>query len=366
MSLLHYIALSLVSGVGDVTAKSLISVFGNAENVFKAHKKDLLKVAGVGEKTAENILHHNKDIFQTAENEVSFAEKYHIQTLIYGSDNYPKRLLNCSDAPLILYYKGNANLNQPHILSIVGTRKATDYGKEMCKRLLEELQAWNVLVISGLAYGIDITAHKESLRLNVPTVGVLAHGLDRIYPSKHRQIAESMVQNGGLLTEFRQNTIPDKENFPQRNRIVAGIADATIVVEANYTGGALITAEIASSYNRDVFALPGRCLDEYSQGCNNLIKNNKAALITSGSDIAYIMGWESQKIIMNKPQLSLLLNLTDDERKIIAILQDTPNLGIDNLLIVSEMSQSKLVGVLLNLEMQGIIKSLPGNAYRLC
>jgi len=249
----------------------------------------------------------------------------------------------------------------------VGTRNATEYGKQLCRQLVEELQPYHVLIVSGLALGIDVMAHKECVKYDIPTVGVLGHGLDRMYPSQNQAIAEKMLNNGGLLSEYPSGTIPDRENFPQRNRIVAGIADATIVVEASIKGGALITAEIANTYNRDVFAFPGRVGDEYSEGCNFLIRNNKAALLTSAADLAYILGWE--KIDSTKPvteQLVLPIDLSSDERLIFEILQQhkTP-LAIDDLTVKANMATSKLAMNLLNMEMQGYILSLPGKTYRI-
>jgi len=257
------------------------------------------------------------------------------------------------------------DLNPQHVISIVGTRNATEYGKQLCRQLVEELQQYNTLIVSGLALGIDVTAHKESLKQNMPTVGVLGHGLDRIYPAQNRSTADKMLENGGLLTEFPSGTIPDRENFPQRNRIVAGIADATIVIEASIKGGALITAEIANSYNRDVFAYPGRIDDEFSEGCNFLIRNNKAALLTCAADLAYSLGWE--KADDSKPakeQLTLFMDLSDDERVIFDIIhQHKLPLAIDDLTIKANMPMSQLAMNLLNMEMQGFIRSLPGKTY---
>jgi DNA processing protein len=256
-------------------------------------------------------------------------------------------------------------LNPPHIISIVGTRNATDYGRQLCKQLIEELQQYNVLIVSGLALGIDVAAHKECLRLNMPTVGVLGHGLDRLYPSQNRATAEKMLENGGLLSEYPSGTIPDRENFPQRNRIVAGIADATVVIEAGIKGGALITAEIANSYNRDVFAFPGRLGDDYSEGCNFLIRNNKAGLLTCVADLAFSLGWEKTDHAKPVEQFVLPLDLSADERLIFDILQQhKAPLAIDDLTIKANMPMSMLAMNLLNMEMQGYIRSLPGKTYK--
>jgi DNA processing protein len=363
MSLLHQIALTFIPGVGAVNSRLLLKHFGSAGDVFQAKKPQLLAIPGIGEKTAQSILQH--DFFERAEKELNFIEKYKIQTFFYNSDEYPKRLKNCYDAPVLLYYKGNADLNSSRVVSIVGTRNATPYGKELTDSLVEELKKHNVLVVSGLAYGIDAMAHKACLKQDIQTVGVVGHGLDRIYPSQHRSLAEKMVRNGGLLTEFPSETIPARENFPMRNRIVAGMADATIIVEASLTGGALITAELANSYNRDVFSFPGNIKQEFSAGCNYLIKTNRASLITSAKDLEYILGWITENRQEEKKQLSLSLNLSVDEKKVVNILIEKGQAGIDELAIETQFPQSKLAITILGLEMQGILIALPGKVYKL-
>ncbi|HEX7367011.1 MAG TPA: DNA-processing protein DprA, partial [Pelobium sp.] len=254
--MLYNIALTFVKGIGDVTIKSLISYCGSAEEVFKTKQTALEKIPGIGPKTAKLIVNH--EAFSRAEQELKFVEKYKIEPLFYTDKLYPRRLKNCADAPALLYFKGNADLNNQKTLAIVGTRNASNYGKAFCEKLIDGLKAHQALIVSGLAYGIDVASHKAAVNLKQTTVGVLGHGLDRIYPALHRSVAESMLANGGLLTEFPSQTNPDRQNFPKRNRIIAGLADAVIVVEAAKKGGALITAEIANSYNKDVFALPGK------------------------------------------------------------------------------------------------------------
>ncbi|WP_214228374.1 DNA-processing protein DprA [Pedobacter sp. B4-66] len=361
MSLIYKIGLTLIKSVGHVTAKSLLEHFGSAEAIFKASKKELLQIPGIGPVTADQILAN--DALKTAEVQLKFIKKHKVEALFYTDDNYPKRLKHCFDAPVLLYYKGTADLNHSRIISIVGTRKATEYGRELCKQLAVTLADYDVVIVSGLAYGIDIAAHKESLYQNIPTIGVLAHGLDRIYPSLHQPTAQKMVLNGGLLTEFPLYTNPDKENFPKRNRIIAGLADATIVVEATGKGGALITADIANSYNRDVYAFPGRTIDVSSEGCNFLIKTNRAALINHAKDLAYYLGWDEVKSQKTK-QTQMLIGLSAEEQKIVDLLQVSA-IRIDELAIQSEMPQSKLAMHLLSLEMQGILISLPGKLYKL-
>ncbi len=366
MSLHHQVALTFIKNIGPALSKSLISYFGSAEEVFSAPKAKWMKVPGIGEKTVAQM-----DLgaaLSRAAEELLFIEKHNIEAIFYTDSRYPKRLKNCNDSPILLYAKGNADLNNHRIISIVGTRNATEYGKQLCHQLLEELQPYNVLVVSGLALGIDVAAHKDCVKQNIPTVGVLGHGLDRIYPSQNRAVADKMLENGGLLAEYPSGTVPDRENFPQRNRIVAGIADATIVIEASLKGGALITAEIANSYNRDVFAFPGRIGDEFSEGCNFLIRNNKAALLTGAADLAYVLGWElnNSKAKPAVEQFMLPIDLTKEERLVFDVLQQHKDaIAIDDLTLKTNLPTSQLAMSLLNMEMQGYIRSLPGKMYRL-
>lgn len=363
MSLIYKIALTLIKGVGAITAKNLLERFGTAEAVFTAKYNQLIGTEGIGAVIARQIL--DTKALEAAADQLKFLQKYKIKVLFYTDAEYPQRLKNCFDAPVLLYYKGTADLNHARIVSIVGTRKATPYGLSLCNQLAETLQHYDVLVVSGLAYGIDVAAHRESLRYNIPTVGVLGHGLDRLYPAVHKEVAQEMVANGGLLTEFPPGTVPDKENFPKRNRIIAGIADVVLVIEAASKGGALITAEIASSYNRDVFAFPGRTTDVYSMGCNFLIKTNRAGLINHAKDLAYYMGWELVSLPPKGRQTAIPVGLSVPEANIVGLLSTTPSLRIDELAIKADIQQSKLAFYLLNLEMKGIIISLPGKVYQL-
>ncbi|TAF46598.1 MAG: DNA-protecting protein DprA [Sphingobacteriales bacterium] len=361
--MLYNIALTLVKGVGDYNLRSLISHCGDAQNVFKAQAETLKKIPGIGPKTAQAIL--SKQTFARAEKELAFIEKYKIKPLFFTDTDFPKRLHNCEDAPAMLYFKGNANINNQKIIAVVGTRNATPYGKIFCEKLISGLKKYNLLVVSGLAYGIDIAAHKAALGHQVQTLGVLGHGLDRIYPALHRSTAEKMLDCGGLITEFPSETNPDRQNFPKRNRIIAGMADATIVVEAAVTGGALITAQIANSYNRDVFALPGRVDEEFSEGCNYLIKTNRAQLITKVEDIEYILGWVQAKLTPKPQQLSIYPNLSSDEQKIVKLIAEKNSVSFDDLQNNLDMPQSKMAMAILNLEMQTIIIALPGKVYKL-
>jgi len=360
----YQIAITLIPGVGPVLTRNLISYCGGVEAVFNEKEKSLLKIPDIGPITAKAIVMHS--VFERAEQECNFITKHSIKPLFFLDSDYPQRLRNCSDAPVILYFKGKTDFNKQRVISIVGTRKASDYGKTICEQLLNDLAALDIIVVSGLAYGIDICAHKAALKNNISTVGVLAHGLDRVYPSAHKSIADKMVDNGGLLSEYISETNPDKENFPTRNRIVAGISDAVVVIEAAHRGGALITAEIANNYNRDVFAVPGRVNDIYSQGCNRLIKTNKAALIESAADLVYILGWELQKE-KTKPtsQRKLFIELSNDENAIVQLLNEHKQLDVDTLANLGNLPLSKISSALLTLEFSGILKSLPGKRYEL-
>jgi DNA processing protein len=359
---INQIALTLVPGIGPVQAKQLIEHFGEATNIFKAKKKELSTIEGIGEIKAKSIKDFNQ--FQIAEAELTFTEKHHIQILFLTEENYPQRLLHCYDAPTILYYRGNANLNESKIISIIGTRNNTDYGKQITEEIIETLQPHQALITSGLAYGIDAVAHKTCIKNNIATVGVLAHGLDTIYPAQHKSLAKDMLLNGGLLTEFRKNTKPDRYNFPQRNRIVAGMADATIVVETAIKGGSMITAEMAYNYNKDVFAVPGKIYDNKSSGCLKLIQQNKAILLANPNQIIEEMGWQEKKKATKK-QRELFIELTDDEKTITNILKERESIHIDELYLKSGLSSSTVASAILTLELQNVILALPGKIYKL-
>lgn len=364
LKLLEYrIALSLIPGVGDIIGKKLVSYCGGVEAVFKEKKANLLKIPSIGETLVNSIV--QKDMFVRVEKEIKFIEKYNIIPLFYLDAAYPSRLKQCIDSPMMLYYKGNANLNATKIVSVVGTRNITEYGKDICRQLVKDMAAQEIIIVSGLAYGVDSCAHKTANENNMPTVGVLAHGLDRIYPHLNKSLAEKMIHNGGLLTEFMSECNPDRENFPKRNRIIAGMADAVVVVEAAKKGGALITADIANSYNRDVFAVPGKLTDIYSEGCNHLIKTNKAALIESANDLLYIMGWEINKKLKKTAQRQLFIELNAEEQVIYDLLSQKTSSSIDELCINAKLHVSKVAEALLSLELEGIITAMPGKVYRL-
>jgi DNA processing protein len=361
--LLYQIALTLVPNIGDIHAKALVNIFGNAESIFKAKKKDLENLEGIGLVRASSIKAFTD--FSSSEAEMKFISQYKITPLFITHPSYPQRLLNCYDSPTLLYYRGNIDLNQSKIIAIVGTRNNTDYGKSVCEKLVEDCQRENILIISGLAFGIDTIAHKAAIKSNLSTVGVLAHGLDRIYPAQNKTLAKQMVEQGGLLTEFMSNTIPDKQNFPKRNRIVAGISDAIIVIETGKSGGSLITAELGNGYNKDVFAIPGRVTDSKSEGCNYLIKNNKASLINTADDLIEMMNWKPIAKQERTKQRQLFIELTSDEKIIVDILQQQTQANIDELYFKSGLSSSAVAAALLMLEMQNVVASLPGKIYKI-
>lgn len=354
-------AIQKVPLVGPKTVRELMAHCGSAEAIFKTKKEKLLKIPNVGLKVAENIAAF-KD-FSTLEKEWAFAEKNDIRVLSYLDKNYPQRLKHFDESPVVLYAKGNANLNPNRTVGIVGTRKATAKGRAICEALVEGLQEYGVTVMSGLAYGIDVTAHRKCVDLGVPTVGVLAHGLDRIYPHAHQSVAKAMLEEGGLITEFSSGTTPDRQNFPSRNRIIAGMSDALIVVETKVSGGSVITANKANEYNKDVFAVPGRLNDEFSQGCNRLIKIHKAALLESAADIGYIMRWEKQDEETAAIQRNLFVDLSEEEEKIVAILRQSEEIGIDKLSFDLKMTTGRLAGLMLEMEFKGLVRPMPGSRY---
>jgi len=359
--LLYQIALPLIPGVGDISGKKLAAYCGSAEAVFKEKKAALMKIPGIGLFTVNKIQNHKS--LKRAEEEIRFIKKFNIRPLFYTNPDYPTRLLNCEDGPMMLYYKGTAKLNAKRVVSVVGTRRASNYGRSICEQIITDLKAKDVLVVSGLAYGIDSCAHRKSLDCEMKTIGVLAHGLDRIYPAQNRKLAERMVEHGGLLTEFLSKSVPDRENFPKRNRIVAGMSDAVVVVESDKKGGAIITAGLGNSYNRDVFAVPGRVGDDGSRGCNLLIRTNRAALAENGNDIAYLMGWED-KTVQKREQPQLFVSFSEEENTLLEIIRDTESIAIDHLVVKSGLQASKVAAALLNLEFEGAVQSIPGKRYK--
>lgn len=361
IDIFHTLLLREVKGIGDTNARNIIKEIGSPKSIFELSNQELKGFSRIGQAIID--VKEDTDLHDKIWQELEFCNNNEIKYLTYFDEEYPKRLKHCSDAPLALFYKGNADLNNNRVVSIVGTRRATSYGKQITHDIIDALSDLDVLVVSGLAFGIDIIAHKRSIHNNIPTVGVLGHGLDRLYPKEHLITAKKMVQNGGLLTEFMTQTNPDRENFPKRNRIVAGMTDATIVIESAKKGGSLITAKLANDYNRDVFAVPGKITDEYSSGCNWLIKTNQAHVIESVKDIEYIMGWQTEEK-KDPVQKQLFVNLNDDEQSIVNSIK-SGNISIDDIALSTSMPMSKISTDLLMMEFKGIVRQLPGKKYEL-
>ena len=367
MSLRFQIALSQIKGIGPVLAKNLIAYIGNAEGVFRESQANLAKIPDIGIALSKQIKQQQTEALNRADKELFFIHKYNINTVFYTDKDYPYRLKECADSPIILFTKGNISLNESRNIALVGTRDATEYGKELCCNLIKDLAKFvpDATIVSGLAYGIDICAHKASVEVNLPTIGIVGHGLDRLYPAQHRQTTVKMLEMGGLVSEYLSETIPEKQNFVQRNRLIAGLCDAIIVVESAEKGGSLITADMAQSYNRDVFAFPGRVGDTQSAGCNRLISSNKAGLITSASDLIQAMCWEINPEQNTVIQPSLFMELTEIQQIVVGILRKTETLSVNELAIALQMPVSKTSSLLLEMEFNGIVKCLPGNVYKL-
>lgn len=362
--LFYQIAITQINGVGDVLARNLLDQIGDEEAIFKSSKKELMAIPNFSTHLANEIL--NTEVLRKAEKELEFVTKNNIQTFFYRSEDYPYRLKECIDAPILLYYKGKANLDKRKVISIVGTRKSNNYGNDFCDNFINDISSVfpDILIVSGLAYGIDIQSHKTAVKAGLSTVGVLAHGLDRIYPAAHRKVAVEMLDNGGLLTEFVSQTDPDKFNFVKRNRIVAGLADATIVIQSDIKGGSLITADLACSYDREVFALPGRVTDKESAGCNMLIEQNKAMILLSAEQFIKYMQWDSKGKIEPRQQ-ELFIELAPDEQSIYDVLLKEESVHINVLSGQTKQPLTSLLPLLLMMEMKGLIRALPGSNYQL-
>jgi len=359
-ALFYRLALSMIPQIGPITFKKLVSHFGSAEEVFVANKKELDALDFLSEDKKENIL--LKSAHQSADAELKFITKNNIEVQYHLDEQFPDRVRIHEALPAMLFYKGNANLNHHRTIGIVGTRKTTPYGQEVCRQIVEELQRYDVQVISGLANGIDSIAHKKSLEKEISTIGVLGHGLQMIYPFNNKSLAEEMIENGGILTEYTSDQGPDREHFPARNKIVAAMCDALLVVESANKGGSMITARFARDYFKKVFAIPGRRQDSMSSGCNTLIKNKQADLAETAADIARIMQWSPQSKVSHI-QTKLFIELDDREKEIISVIKklDTPSL--DRICYETKILNSEMASLLLNLEFKGVIKSLPGKRY---
>lgn len=359
--LFHILALSKAEGVGDVVAKKLINHCGSAQSVLKSKSQQLKSIDGIGDVLIKNL--KDKTIFEKAEQEMRFIEKEKINILYYQNDNYPAKLKHCIDGPVLLFASGNLNFENRKIISIVGTREVTPHGIDFCKKLVEDLAIFNPIIVSGFAYGVDIVAHQAAMENKLQTIGVLAHGLNQVYPKPHKKYISRMEENGGFLTEFWSNSNPEKENFVKRNRIVAGMSEATMVIESAEKGGSLITAIMANEYNRDVFAVPGRTSDRLSQGCNNLIKTQRANLMTSAADLVYILNWELESKATKPVQKQLFVTLDNDEQKVYDHLQQNGKQLLDIIALECDFPIFRISSLLLNMELKGVIRPLPGKLF---
>ena len=359
--LLNTLALMRVEGVGDIVAKRLINHLGSAEAVFKAKKSQITAIEGIGDVVYNSL--KKADTFKLAEAEMKFIADNGITPLYYQDKGYPDRLKHCIDGPVVLFTSGNIDLENRKTISIVGTRQMTSYGSDFCRKLIEDLAPLNPVIISGFAYGVDIHAHAVAMEMGLQTIGVVAHGLNQVYPKVHKKYVSKMEENGGFMTEFWSTSNPDKENFVKRNRIVAGLSEATIIIESADKGGSLITANIANDYNRDVFAVPGRVTDKYSMGCNNLIKSQRANVLTTAADLVYMLNWQLEEEKKKPVQKQLFVVLEDDEQKVYDFLQKHGKELMDVIALECEMPIFKISSLLLNMELKGVIRPLPGKLF---
>ena len=366
----YSIALTRMTGFNFQTALHLYRELGGGQAVYE-HRNDIKDVMpDCSDRLAESLKDWSLPLARAAQ-EMEFITMHHIQPLLLDTDDYPQRLSECPDAPIILYYMGSADLNQRRVINIIGTRHCTTYGQDLIRRFVSDLRQLcpEVLIVSGLAYGVDICAHRQALANGYETVGVLAHGLDEIYPNAHRETAKQMLKQGGLLTEYMTETRADKLNFVKRNRIVAGMSDATILVESAAKGGGLITSRIAQDYNRGVFAFPGAVGSTYSEGCNQLIRDNGASLITNAEDFVNAMGWQTD-ILRQQAQAegierNIFPDLSDDEQKIAKILDEFGDFQLNQLSVKTNIPIGQLTGLLFQMEMKGVVRPLAGGTYHL-
>jgi len=361
--LLYTLALQKATKIGDITAKKLIQHCGSPEAIFKEKESVLQSINGIGSFISNSI--KNSTLLTAAEKELNYLHKNDIKHWYFQEDDYPERLKNCIDGPILLFHSGSINLKKQKIISIVGTRNITNYGKHLCEKLVEDLSILNPVIVSGFAYGTDITAHKAAINNNLQTIGCLAHGLNQIYPKTHKKHMHQVEENGGFVTEFWSTSNPDRENFVKRNRIIAGLSEATLVIESAEKGGSLITADIANSYNREVYALPGRPGDKLSVGCNNLIKLQKAQLVTSAADIIYMLNWQTENTKKKAIQPQLFIQLNETEETIVNFLKGKNKVDLDTISVSCQLPIYSISSSLLNLELKGLIRPHPGKNFEL-
>lgn len=361
--LFYTLALQRVTNLGDISAKKLLRHFGSAEAIFKAKRRELLKIDGIGTWKINDLTKLNH--MDAVEEELEFIKKHKIQYSYFQDPDYPEGLKHCADGPILFFHKGTIHLKNRKIISIVGARNMTSYGKAFCEELVEALSPLNPVIVSGFAYGIDITAHKAALNNNLQTVACLAHGLNQIYPKPHLKYAQQLEANGGFVSEFWSNDPFDRKNFLKRNRIIAGLSEATIVIESAEKGGSLVTADIANSYNREVFALPGRASDLQSQGCNNLVKLQQAHLLTNAADLVYMLGWNLDETGPKMQQTKLFVELTAEEKAVWKYLKETHPALLDTIALECKIPTFKLMSLLLQMELKGVVRPLPGKLFEL-
>lgn len=358
----YVLALIRTPNLGDISIKKLLAKVGSAEGVFKEKKSHLEKIDGIGSFRLKNL--SSKHQLEEADDEIRFIEDNEIDCFYFQDKQYPELLKHCIDGPVLLFGKGNIDLQNKKIISIVGTRRVTSYGEGFCEELIAQLAPLNPVIVSGLAYGVDICAHRAAIENGLQTIACLGHGLNQIYPKKHKKYTSDIIENGGFYTEFWSSDTFDRNNFLRRNRIIAGLSKATIVIESAERGGSLVTADIANSYNREVFAVPGRATDSQSRGCNNLIKQQKAHVLTMGADIIYHLGWELEET--PKPiQTQLFVELDEDEKKIYRFLKEKEKELLDIIAIECGLPVFKVATLLMNMELKGVVRPLPGKLFQL-
>jgi len=361
--LLYTLALQKATKIGDITAKKLIQHCGSPEAIFKEKENVLQSINGIGSFISNSI--KNSALLTAAEKELNYLQKNNINHWYFQEEDYPERLKNCIDGPILLFHSGNINLKKQKTISIVGTRNITNYGKHLCEKLIDDLSILNPVIVSGFAYGTDITAHKTAIKNNLQTIGCLAHGLNQIYPKVHKKYMHQLEENGGFITEFWSTSNPDRENFIKRNRVIAGLSEATLVIESAEKGGSLITADIANSYNREIFALPGRPEDKLSVGCNNLIKLQRAQLVTSAADIIFMLNWQTENAKKKAIQPQLFIQLNETEEKIVGFLKGKGKVDLDTISVSCQLPIYSISSSLLNLELKGLIRPHPGKNFEL-
>jgi DNA processing protein len=359
--LLYVLALQKTKGIGAIIAKKLISTLGSASAVYQEKHRNIRKLNGIGAITIAHL--KDKTPLKEAEKEVEFILKNNIKTLYFLDDDYPHRLKYCIDGPILIFQKGETSFENRKVISIVGTRNITSYGRDCCEQIIADLKIYNPIIVSGFAYGVDICAHREAIKNGLETVAVLAQGFASLYPKVHKKYEKELLVNGSFLTEFWYHDQPLREHFLQRNRIIAGLSEATIVIESAEKGGSLVTADIADSYNRDVFAVPGRISDKYSIGCNQLIKQNKAIMLNTAEDLVRELSWEQSSIKKQAIQSQLFVELSETEQLVVTFLQLNGKQQLDLISLNNQLSIQQTAAILFNLEMKGMVKPLPGKMF---